>query len=62
MGNFIQWINPYPVDKIGAFLILNGQREKCIHALETDLSAGKHYPLFIQLGPGYRMLQFSALK
>ena len=29
--NFIQWINPYTADKIGAFLILIGQRANFIH-------------------------------
>ena len=31
MENFIQRINPYLVDKIGAFLILTGQRANFIH-------------------------------
>ena len=31
VDNFIQRINPYPVDKIGAFLILIGQRANFIH-------------------------------
>ena len=31
VDNFIQLINPYPEDKIGAFLILIGQRANFIH-------------------------------
>ena len=31
VDNFIQQINPYPVDKIGAFLILIGQRANFVH-------------------------------
>ena len=31
MDNFIQRINPYPADKIGAFLIFIGQQENFIH-------------------------------
>ena len=31
VDNFIRWMNPYPADKIGAFLILIGQRAKFIH-------------------------------
>ena len=33
VDNFIQQINPYPVDKIGMFLILIGQRAHCIHCI-----------------------------
>ena len=31
VDNFIQQINPYLVDKIGAFLILIGQRASFVH-------------------------------
>ena len=31
VDNFIQLINPYPVDKTGVFLILIGQRANFIH-------------------------------
>ena len=33
MDNFIQQINPYPADEIGAFLILIGQRANFIHLI-----------------------------
>ena len=33
VDNFIQQINPYPADKLGAFLILIGQRANFIHKL-----------------------------
>ena len=45
VDNFIQRINPYPVDKIGAFLILIGQRANLIHWIKLSR-------LFVQPGPG----------
>ena len=36
VDNFIQQINPYPVDKIGAFLILIGQRANFIRWIKLS--------------------------
>ena len=38
MDNFIQRINPYPVVKIGAFLVLIDQQINFIHCMDRDLS------------------------
>ena len=39
VDNFMQRINPFPADKLGAFVILIGQRANFIHWIEI-LSAG----------------------
>ena len=45
VDNFTQWINLYPLDKIGMFSILIGQKASFIHwigiyPLDRDLSTG----------------------
>ena len=51
VDNFIQWISPCPVDKIGAFLILIGQRANLIHWIGI-------YPLDKVIRSSYNRAQF----
>ena len=56
VDNFIQRINPYPVDKIDAYLVLIGQRANFIHWIGS-------YPLDIVIHSSYnRALDFFYLK
>ena len=47
VGSTIQWMNLFPVD-ISAIGFLN------TYPLDSDLSNGLRYPMFEQLGPGYK--------